>query len=218
MRIPRQGEIETDDDGKVWTIPASRTKNKLLHEVPLSPLALELLESAEREREVARRKAAADRERARTDMGSGQDRFLLTTLGDRPVAGFSRAKQRLDKLIHEARCKTTADRGLDPKKVESMPPWDVHDLRRTMRTRLSKLGIEPEIAERVINHVPGGWRATYDLHRFRDEKRAALTAWAQALARIVAPPDDGKVVELRRGQRETVQQVFAPMASESVPQ
>jgi integrase len=48
--IPRQGEIETDEDGTVWTIPAARTKNKLPHEVPLSPLALELLESADSER------------------------------------------------------------------------------------------------------------------------------------------------------------------------
>ena len=55
-----------------------------------------------------------------------------------------------------------------------MPHWTFHDLRRTMRTRLSKLGIEPEIAERVIGHVPGGVRSTYDLHQFQAEKRHAL--------------------------------------------
>lgn len=33
-------------DGNWWTIPAGRTKNKLTHRVPLSPLALEILEQA----------------------------------------------------------------------------------------------------------------------------------------------------------------------------
>jgi hypothetical protein len=99
-----------------------------------------------------------------------------------------------------------------------MLPWDVHDLRRTMRTRLSKLGVEPEIAERVINHVPGGLRATYDLHRFRGEKRVALDGWARALSRMVAPRDDGKVVDFLPGQRETVQREAAPVASASVQQ
>ena len=87
-----------------------------------------------------------------------------------------------------------------------------------MRTRLSKLGIEPEIAERVIGHVPGGVRGTYDLHQFQAEKRHALEAWAQSLSRIVAPPEDGKVVELRRGQRGAVLQEVVPVASASVPQ
>lgn len=211
--IPRQGEIDTDDDGKVWTIPAIRTKNKHPHEVPLSPLALDLLESAGRERDAARRKAAADRGDAATDADDGQERFLFTTLGDRPVSGFSRGKRRLDRLIVEARRKAAVEDGLDPKKIAPMPRWTVHDLRRTMRTRLSKLGIEPEIAERVINHVPGGLRATYDLHRFRDEKRSALALWAQSLTRIVAPSAGGNVVELRRAQREA-----APVASVSASQ
>lgn len=214
--IPRQGEIETDDDGKVWTIPAARTKNKLPHEVPLPTLAVELIESAAYERKEARRKAAAlgigHNRGPSIDEDEAADHFLLTTRGDRPVSGFSRAKWRLDRLILEARRKAAIEKGLDPKKVEPMPPWDVHDLRRTMRTRLSKLGIEPEIAERVINHVPGGLRATYDLHRFRQEKRAALTAWAQSLSRIVASSDDGKVVELRRGQREPLRPEATPVA------
>ena len=79
------------------------------------------------------------------------------------------------------------------------PParWRLHDLRRTMRTHLSKLGITPENAERVIGHVPTGVRAVYDLHQYREEKRNALALWAQSLASIVNPSD--KVVVLSRG-------------------
>ena len=40
------GRDEIDREAKVWTIPSSRTKNKLIHLVPLSPLALELVDEA----------------------------------------------------------------------------------------------------------------------------------------------------------------------------
>jgi hypothetical protein len=66
-----------------------------------------------------------------------------------------------------------------------------------MRTRLSKLGVVHEIAERVIGHVPSGVRAVYDRHQFREEKRVALARWAQSLANIINPSD--KVVVLSPG-------------------
>jgi len=203
--MPRSGEIEADDDGAVWTIPAARTKNKLSHEVPLSSLAIELIENAASVREEAVRKAAADRGEAPAAADAPEELFLFTTTGDRPVSGFSRAKGRLDGAILDARRKAAREKSrLDPKKVEAMPSWEVHDLRRTMRTRLSKLAIDPEIAERVLNHVPGGLRATYDLHRFRAEKREALDKWARALAAIVRPVAEDNVRELRRAQHDEI--------------
>lgn len=48
----RKGEVvsapksEFDLDGKVWTIPAERAKNRLAHRVPLSPLAMEIVNKA----------------------------------------------------------------------------------------------------------------------------------------------------------------------------
>jgi integrase len=54
-----QSEIERQPDGPVWTIPGERTKNKLPHEVPLTPLAVELIEVADKEREAAQQAAAA---------------------------------------------------------------------------------------------------------------------------------------------------------------
>lgn len=56
--------------------------------------------------------------------------------------------------------------------------WTLHDIRRTVRTGLSALGIRPDIAERVIGHAVGGRLGqTYDLHEFREEKLRALLAW-----------------------------------------
>ena len=56
--------------------------------------------------------------------------------------------------------------------------WTLHDLRRTLRTGLSRLGVRPDISERVIGHAVGGTLGqTYDTHGYRAEKLAALEAW-----------------------------------------
>ena len=56
--------------------------------------------------------------------------------------------------------------------------FTLHDLRRTVRTGLAKLGIRPDIAERCLNHAQPGIIATYDVHQYLEEKRNALTQWA----------------------------------------
>jgi integrase len=66
-----------------------------------------------------------------------------------------------------------------------LAPWVLHDLRRTMRTGLGKIGVPPHIAELVINHAPGGVQAIYDRHRYQPEIKAALAAWADHLMPIV---------------------------------
>lgn len=48
---------------------------------------------------------------------------------------------------------------------------------------MSKLRLDPEISERVINHVPAGVRRVYDVHAYRDEKWEVLNAWAEHLQR-----------------------------------
>jgi integrase len=65
--------------------------------------------------------------------------------------------------------------------------FTLHDLRRTVRTGLAKLGIRPDIAERCLNHAQPGLIATYDTHHYLEEKRDALTQWADYLQAL-----DGK--------------------------
>lgn len=62
--------------------------------------------------------------------------------------------------------------------------WTPHDLRRTMRTGLSAIGIAHEIAERVIGHTQDRITATYNQHTYDCEKRSALDAWARRLSAI----------------------------------
>jgi len=59
-----------------------------------------------------------------------------------------------------------------------------HDLRRTGRTELARLGVSKHIAERVLNHSKDVIEGTYDLYEYLDEKRVALNAWAQRLAKL----------------------------------
>ena len=162
---------ELDLEGEqVWIIPASRMKAKRPHEVPLSAPMVDLLKELQERR------------------GKGPYVFS-TTLGAKPISGFSKAKIVLGKTIEELRLAEDAP---------ALPLWRLHDLRRTMRTGLGAIpDIAPDVRELVIAHVPPALVRTYDLHSYRDEKRQALELWAQRLLRIVeAPPAAGNVVEL----------------------
>jgi integrase len=56
--------------------------------------------------------------------------------------------------------------------------FTLHDLRRTVRSGLSRLGVAADVAEAVIGHVPAGIVRVYDRHQRVAEKRDALERWA----------------------------------------
>jgi integrase len=72
-------------------------------------------------------------------------------------------------------------------------PWRLHDLRRTARSLMSRAGVRPDIAERVLGHAIRGVEGVYDRHSYRDEKAHALKALAGLIERIVAGPTDNVV-------------------------
>jgi integrase len=98
----------------------------------------------------------------------------------RGFAGWAKAKQELDAVL-------TLDQ-----------PWTLHDLRRTVRTGLGKLGIQPHIAEAVLNHLPSKLIRTYDRNTYADEKRAALDKWASHVKVCVAQATGTNVTALKR--------------------
>ncbi len=159
---------EIDFKETLWTIPVERCKSKRPHIVPLPPSVIDLLKSLPR---------------------FAGPYVLTTTGGDRPISGHSKFKHRFDEAIKD-----------DLEKAE-MPPldaWTLHDLRRTMRTGLARLGIADVIAERAINHAPRGLNRIYQQYEYLDERRHALNAWAAWLDDVVSPNPD-KVVKLHRG-------------------
>jgi integrase len=64
--------------------------------------------------------------------------------------------------------------------------FTLHDLRRTCRTGLARLGVETHVAERVLNHVQPGIVGVYDRFEYFEQKRAALEKWAAYLNNLRA--------------------------------
>jgi integrase len=56
--------------------------------------------------------------------------------------------------------------------------WVPHDLRRTVRTGLSRLGCPSEVAEAALGHARTGIEGTYDLHKYETECKIWLQKWA----------------------------------------
>jgi integrase len=79
--------------------------------------------------------------------------------------------------------------------------WTLHDLRRTVATNFQRLGVRLEVTESVLNHVGGsrsGIVGIYQRHEWKDEKRAALQAWADRVDAIVeGRAESSNVVTLR---------------------
>lgn len=106
--------------------------------------------------------------------------FAFTVDGKKPYAGMKRLKQILDR-------------------ESGVTGWTIHDIRRTVATGLGRLGITQDVIEHVLNHARPTLAQTYNVHSYREEKRAALEAWARHLERIVNGP--GNVVALAEHQR-----------------
>jgi integrase len=108
------------------------------------------------------------------------DTYVFSFGNGKPLNDFDRIKRQLDAVLPD------------------LPHWTLHDLRRTMRTELGRLGIRPDIAERCICHLIGSTVSrTYDRHEYFQEKAAAMNRWAQELNAIVHGRLDAKVVSLR---------------------
>jgi len=84
--------------------------------------------------------------------------------------------------------------------VVKLDDWVVHDLRRTVRTGIDKLGILPHICEAVLNHLPPKLVRTYNRNTYENEKRKALDTWAHHLKTIAAQPTGANVTPLRKGE------------------
>jgi integrase len=93
---------EFSEDGTTWTLSASRTKNRRVHDVPLSPLAREIIADVKK---IA-----------------GKPGFVFTTTGTTPVSGFSRLKARLDGLMTKLAREEAAAAGRDPAALAASRP------------------------------------------------------------------------------------------------
>jgi integrase len=84
-------------------------------------------------------------------------------------------------------CKLAFDAQITDAERKALPHWTLHDLRRTVRTGMAKLGIKPHVAELVLNHVAhrSGVVGIYDHHDYQPEIIEALAKWEAHLVAIV---------------------------------
>lgn len=153
-----------------WTIPKSKTKNAR-HEnacderVPLIGRALAI---------TLRRKQV---------FGDG---YLYPSKGGKnPWMNQDVVQVRVH--CHQPYCETR------PEWVRPRLPvsyWSPHDLRRTSRTMLARIGCPEEVAEAIMGHMKEGVVGIYNLHTYDTEKRewlAKLSDYLESLAEINHP-------------------------------
>jgi integrase len=71
---------------------------------------------------------------------------------------------------------------LDRRLGDKVQPWTVHDLRRSVATRLADIGIPPHIVETILGHHSGhkaGTAGTYNRSIYGAAVKAALARWAE---------------------------------------
>lgn len=175
----------------MWRLDGERVKNEEDHLVPLSPLAVSVLD-----------KLAG---------GVGEDGkqptwkrkgLLFTTTGKTPISGFGKLKAKLDVHMLPILQKMADDRADalgEACETVFLKPWRFHDIRRTGTTQMQALGIPIEVTEKVINHKSGetaGIRGVYNLHAYTAEKRQALEAWGNYLERLIKGAEKPSVVSI----------------------
>jgi integrase len=95
---------------------------------------------------------------------------------DKPFNGWSKAIKQLRKLV-----------GTDFKH------FTLHDIRRTFRSGLGMLGVRPDIAERMVNHISAqsDMELVYDLYEYLPEMREAIKKWEGYIRMVVSTPSSG---------------------------
>jgi integrase len=101
------------------------------------------------------------------------DGFVFSTTGGASASSnFCKVKRELDRL-------------------SGVTGWTIHDIRRTVRSKLAELGVPREVARKVLNHEDGKVDRIYNRHEFLAEKREALERWERMLMGLARSPTNG---------------------------
>jgi integrase len=98
----------------------------------------------------------------------GADAFVFTTTGGKTSSSnFQKIKCEIDRL-------------------SGTSGWTIHDIRRTVRSKLAELGVPEVVARKVVNHEASKVDRIYNRHAYLDEKREALVKWGERLIQLAA--------------------------------
>jgi integrase len=148
-----------------WTIPSEVAgKNEREHRVFLTDTALELI-------------------------GDGKGYIFPSDRGTRGHISENALSQAINRgYLSDDVVKIVGNRKIRARKEPyfGMKPWSPHDLRRTARTNMARVGVTDEIGEEVMNHIKPGVVGVYNKYRYDAEKKEALQKWEQLLKIILS--------------------------------
>ena len=150
--------------GRWWTIPSEVAgKNEREHRVYLTDTALELI-------------------------GDGKGYIFPSGSGKRGHVSGNTLSQAINRgYLTDEVVKVVDNRKIKARKEPyfGMKPWSPHDLRRTARTNMARVGVSDEVGEEVVNHTKPGVVGVYNKYRYDNEKKDALLKWENLLLEIL---------------------------------
>lgn len=165
----RSGEVAQMHSDQIidrwWTIPAKVAKNKREHRVYLTDTALSLIGN--------RKGHIFPSQKGRTG------HIAVNTIAQAIYRGYSSESSEKIVGVNTIKASKTAYFG--------MTPWSPHDLRRTARTNMPRVGVSDEHAEELLNHTKPGIIGVYNKYRYDNEKKAALLKWETLLIELLTP-------------------------------
>jgi integrase len=169
---------EIDLARALWILPAARTKARRQHAIPLPDLAVTCLQ--------VRRDAFQRLPRP--------DDLVLPTIGRdgkeiAPVSGWNWLKREIDRRI-------------------GIPPWRLHDFRRSLVTICAEHGVDVAVLDSVLNHAAsatrGGVIGVYQRATLIEPMRKLMALWDKLLTGavtsgevVVFPPRPGDETNMR---------------------
>jgi integrase len=163
--LMRHADLRRDERGTIveWRIPAEVTKAGRAHRVPIPAAlgatlaALPILAGCD-----LVFPGSHHRKRPREPHAAAPSRP--------PMSGWAKRLKPLQSA--------TSSRGLEH--------WSLHDLRRTMRTGLGRLGVDQTVAELMLNHAPGDeLAAVYDRGDYWGLRQDAASRWARHVLALI---------------------------------
>jgi integrase len=153
---------ELDLTAGTWALPAERSKNHRAHTITLPPPALAIV------------RAASDLRFAsltRQQLPFGNRGHLFGVRAGSGFAAWDHGRATLDRRL-----------------VGAVKPWRLHDLRRSVATKMADIGIEPHVIEAALNHFSGhrrGVAGVYNRSPYERAVKAALARWSERVLALV---------------------------------
>lgn len=187
----RPGEVigmhTNEINGRWWTIPAARSKNKRAHSIYLTDTALFLIGDMKDKSFIFPSPRSEEKSKDKRPKHIEVNAIAHAIRRNSALPVKVNGKQALNT---DGSYMTINKLGID-----SFTP---HDLRRTANTLMASCKIIKEHRERVLNHTLEKLDGTYNLHDYDDEKQMALEALERKILSIINGTENN-IVPLRIG-------------------